>query len=93
MKRRKSFNNAYFFDTLILMYLYKKNSVSTDDTERIFGYKILDKQNVNNVVSNRNNSTSFIEKGYMNYDGNNHTLTITKKGIHKVRSWFKKTRG
>lgn len=93
MKRRKSFNNAYFFDTLILMYLYKKNSVSTDEIEGRFGYKIADKQNVNNVVSNRRNSTSFVEKGYMDYDEKSHTLTITKKGVHKVRSWFMKTRG
>ncbi len=89
---KKKFNNAYFFDTLILMYLYKKGTVSTDEMEKMFGAKFEDEQNVNNVVSNKKNSTSFIAKGFMEYDSDAHTLSITQKGKRRVRNWFSKRR-
>lgn len=92
MKIKKKFNNAYFFDTLILMYLYKKGTVSTEEIEKMFGAKFDDEQNVNNVVSNKKNSTSYINRGFMKYDEENRTLSITLKGRLKVRKWFSKRR-
>ncbi len=91
MKAKKKFNNAYFFDTLILMYLFKKGTVSTDEMEKMFGSD-RDWQNVNNVISNKKNSTSFVGGGFMEYDGEKHTLTITEKGKRRVRKWFSKRR-
>ena len=92
MKIKKQFNQNYFFDTLILMYLYKKTEVSTLDIEELFG-GVDDYQNVNNVVVNgKRNKTTFLKKGYFEYDENNHILRITNKGRHKVREWFSKRR-
>ncbi|AQW84105.1 hypothetical protein CPIN17262_0394 [Campylobacter pinnipediorum subsp. pinnipediorum] len=84
-------NQNYFFDKLILMYLYKKESISTLDIENEFG-GILDKQNVNNIISNRKNTTSYIYKGFIDYDQNKHTLTITKKGENLTEQEFSESR-
>ena len=40
----------------------------------------MDTQNVNNVISNRENKVSYISQGFIKYDETKHTLTITKKG-------------
>ena len=72
-------NENAFFDDLLLSYLYKKKKASTLDIEKKFG-DILDTQNVNNVISNRENKVSYISKGFIKYDETKHTLTITKKG-------------
>lgn len=80
-------NEFQFFQQQILQYLYKKGSVSTDEIEGLFGGDY-DWQNVNNVISNRYNGTSYIYQGYMKYDANNHILTITQKGRTFVESNF-----
>ena len=72
-------NENAFFDDLLLSYLYKKKKASTLDIENRFG-DIFDTQNVNNVISNRNNSVSYISQGYLEYDENKQILSITKKG-------------
>ena len=70
--------NAFFAD-LLLNFLYKKKKASTIDIEKKFG-DILDTQNVNNIISNRENQVSYINQGYMKYDETKQTLSITKKG-------------
>lgn len=80
-------NEFQFFQKQILQYLYKKESVSTDEIEGLFGGDY-DCQNVNNVISNRYNGTSYIYQGYMKYDSDNHILTITPKGRKFVESNF-----
>ena len=72
-------NENAFFDDFILSYLYKKGSISTLDIETEFG-NACDQQNVNNVICNRGNRTSYIRRGYMEYDDEKHTLSITEKG-------------
>lgn len=92
MKIRKRFNENYFFDTLILMYLYKKTKVSTLEIEKLFG-GVNDHQNVNNVVANgKRNNTTCIKRGLIELDEKNHLLRITQKGRHTVRKWFSKNR-
>lgn len=78
-------NEFKFFQDGILRYLYKKGTVSTDEIENLFGGDD-DVQNVNNVICNRTNGTSYIYKGYMKYDGETHTLSITKKGKNFVEN-------
>ena len=69
-------NENAFFDDLLLSYLYKKKKASTLEIENKFG-DLLDKQNVNNVISNRDNSVSYINLGYLEYDEDKKTLSIT----------------
>lgn len=52
-------NEFKFFQDEILKYLYKKGTVSTDEIENLFGGDD-DVQNVNNVICNRANGTSYI---------------------------------
>lgn len=72
-------NKFQFFQSLILHYLYTKDTVSTNEIEEKFGSNE-DIQDVNNVVCDRSNLTSYIHKGYMDYDEAKRTLTITAKG-------------
>lgn len=87
LKIKKRFNNEYFFETQLLMYLYKKEEVSTKEIEEIFGGEN-DKQVVNNVICNDKNNTSLIKRGYLQYDRNSQILTITAKGRNSVRKMF-----
>lgn len=84
-------NENAFFDELILMYLYKKEQVSTLKMENLFGGSS-DFQNVNNVVSNRTNGTSYIKVGYMEYNEKEKTLTITKEGKKFIEGKFSSSR-
>ena len=86
-----SFNNNAFFDELILMYLFKKKSVSTKRIEDLFG-DLPDFQNVNNVVSNRDRSTSYLNKGYIDYDEVMSMLKITNKGKEYIEAKFSQRR-
>lgn len=81
-------NEFKFFQDEILRYLYKKGTVSTDKIENLFGSDN-DVQNVNNVICNRANRTSYIYKGYMEYDEENRTLSITKKGKNFVENNYR----
>ncbi len=54
-------NENAFFDDLLLSFLFKKKSISTEEIEEKFG-DVFDVQNVNNIICNRNNSTSYIGK-------------------------------
>lgn len=71
-KWRLYMNQNAFFDDLLLMYLFKKGSASTNDIETHFG-DLSDGQNVNNIICNRGNSTSYINRGLIDYDENNRT--------------------
>lgn len=57
-------NENAFFDDLLLSLLYKKGSISTLYIEKEYG-NTLDVQNVNNVISNRGNTTSYIYRGFI----------------------------
>lgn len=76
-----------FFDELVLMLLYKKETLNTTKIEQLLG-GIYDFQNVNNVISNRGNQTSYIYKEYILYDENKNELTITNKGKEHIRNKF-----
>lgn len=93
MSNEKHFNENHFFDELILMYLYKKDFISTNDIEKLFGGD-KDFQNVNNVISNRNNTTSYLNNsvGYIEYDKEKNILKITDKGKKYIQEKFKKQR-
>lgn len=80
-------NEFDFFQNEILEYLYKKDTVSTDEIETLFGGQG-DCQNVNNVICNRGNSTSYIHKGYMIYNEAEHTLSITDKGKDFIKNRY-----
>lgn len=85
-------NETAFFEQLILMTLYKKGgSVSSLDIETMFGGEG-DCQNVNNVISNRKKRTSYIAKGYMGYDQQAKTISITEKGKQYIEKQFKDKR-
>ena len=84
-------NENAFFDDLLLSYLYKKKKASTLEIENKFG-DLLDKQNVNNVISNRDNSVSYINLGYLEYDEDKKTLSITSEGKKFVEEKYSKKR-
>lgn len=89
---KRVINSNFFFDTLVLMYLYKKESIETSKIEEMFGNLQTDEQRVNNIVCNRSRTTSFVSKGYIDYDENNQILQIPDKGRRIVEKWFKKNR-
>lgn len=62
----KEINQNAFFDELLVMYLYKKRTVSTLDIEELFGGEY-DFQNSNNPISNRKNKVTYINKNYIEY--------------------------
>lgn len=80
-------NEFDFFQNEILEYLYKKGTVSTNEIETLFGGQG-DWQNVNNVICNRGNSTSYIYKGYMTYNETKRTLSITDKGKDFIKNKY-----
>lgn len=80
-------NENAFFDDLLLSFLFKKKSISTEEIEEKFG-DVFDVQNVNNIICNRNNSTSYIGKGLMAYDADNRSLSITKAGENFIRDKY-----
>ncbi|MCQ2601647.1 MAG: hypothetical protein MJ184_09840 [Treponema sp.] len=84
-------NENAFFDDLLLNFLYKKKKASTIDIEKKFG-DILDTQNVNNIISNRENQVSYINQGYMKYDETKQTLSITKKGKDFIEEKYSRKR-
>ncbi|MDE7140797.1 MAG: hypothetical protein K2O09_08640 [Treponemataceae bacterium] len=84
-------NENAFFDDLLLSFLHKKKSISTTEIEKRFG-DIFDCQNVNNIICNRGNGTSYINNGLMDYDENAQVLSITKKGENFIESKYSKKR-
>lgn len=80
-------NENAFFDDLLLSFLYKKKKISTTEIEEKFG-DVLDWQNVNNIICNRYNGTSYINNGLMNYDEKTQTLSITKDGEDFIREKY-----
>lgn len=88
-------NNNAFFDELILMFLYKKGQIHTDKIESLFG-GLGDTQNVNNIISNRSNSTSYLNPDssnhYICYDDNTKILKITSSGKKYIENRFSKKR-
>lgn len=89
---KRVINNNFFFDTLVLMYLYKKGTVETSKIEEMFGDLQTDTQRVNNIVCNRNRTTSYVAVDYIKYDENKQILQITDKGRRIVEKWFKRNR-
>lgn len=84
-------NENAFFDDLLLRFLHKKKSISTTEIEKQFG-DIFDWQNVNNIICNRYNGTSYINKGLMDYDENTQILSITKKGKNFIEDEYSEKR-
>ena len=84
-------NQNAFFDDLLLMYLFKKGSASTNDIETHFG-DLSDGQNVNNIICNRGNSTSYINRGLIDYDENKQTLSITASGKKEIENKYSSRR-
>ncbi|HEB9430131.1 TPA: hypothetical protein RZK51_001663 [Campylobacter coli] len=83
----KEINQNAFFDELLVMYLYKKRTVSTLDIEELFGGEY-DFQNSNNPISNRKNKVTYINKNYIEYDENKQELKITENGKDYIRKKF-----
>ena len=79
-------NNQALYEDTILNTLYKTNSMSTKDLEAKFNF--VDPQLANNVISNRNNSTSPIAKGWIQYDEKKQTISITKAGQQEVEARY-----
>ena len=84
-------NQNAFFDDLLLMYLYKKEAVSTNDIERDFG-AFSDIQNVNNVICNCGNSISCISKGFIAYDEENQIVSIISAGKKEIEGRYSSRR-
>lgn len=84
-------NENAFFDDLLLRFLHKKKSISTTEIEKRFG-DIFDWQNVNNIICNRYNGTSYINNGLMDYDENTQMLSITKKGKNFIEDEYSEKR-
>ena len=82
-------NQMKFYSELLLHYLYKRGSISTLRTEPMFAsLKGGDEQTVNNIICNRNESTSYIKQGLLQYDEVNHILSITPKGRKEIESRY-----
>ncbi len=84
-------NQNAFFDDLLLMYLFKKDTASTNDIENYFG-DFSDGQNVNNIICNRGNSTSYINRGLIDYDEKTQTLSITAVGKQEIENRYSSRR-
>lgn len=84
-------NENAFFDDLLLRFLYKKKSISTIEIEEQFG-GVFDGQNVNNIICNRYNGTSYINNGLMDYDEESQILSITKKGKKFIEDEYSEKR-
>jgi hypothetical protein len=72
------------------MYLYKVEEYNTKKMEPLFNY--IDPQLINNVISNRNNSTSYINLGHMDYDELNQIIKITEKGKQLIEKKYSQKR-
>ncbi|MPB17238.1 hypothetical protein AAH50_003585 [Campylobacter lari] len=83
----REINQNAFFDELLVIYLYKKGTVSTRDIENLFGNEY-DFQNSNNPISNRGNKVTYINKDYIEYDEIARELKITEKGREYIRNKF-----
>ena len=86
-----AFNNQAYYEDFFLNFLYKKDSFNTEEMEPLFDS--IDPQLTNNVISNRTNSTSYIAKGYMEYDDKSKVIQITDAGRKKVEAAYSKKRG
>lgn len=84
-------NENAFFDDLLLRFLYKKKSISMYEIEEQFG-GVFDGQNVNNIICNRYNGTSYINKGLMDYDEDSQILSITRKGKKFIENEYSENR-
>ena len=80
-----------FYAEFLLLFLYKFEEIGTTDTNKLlYGYKL--HQYIDNIVSNRKRSTSFIKQGYLEYseNGNGSRLKITEKGKEYLEEYLKK---
>ena len=71
-------NSAWFYESTLLHILYMYGSISSEDLEGFFNYH--HGQNINNIISNRSDSTSLFSKKYMKYDEDKREISITSEG-------------
>lgn len=71
-------NNVWFYESTLLHILYMYGSISSENLEGFFNYH--HGQNINNIISDRSNSTSLFYKGYMKYDEDKREISITSEG-------------
>ncbi|MEI0559954.1 hypothetical protein R4L22_00035 [Brachyspira pilosicoli] len=79
-------NKQHFYEDTILNLLYSHNApISTNDFHAIFGNY---EQEAHNMISNRYEETNFINRGYIEYNEKNQTISITELGRHYVESKY-----
>lgn len=71
-------NSNWFYESTLLHILYMYGSISSEDLEGFFNYH--HGQNINNIISNRSNSTSLFSEKYMKYDEDKREISITSEG-------------
>lgn len=71
-------NSNWFYESTLLHILYMYGSISSEDLEGFFNYH--HGQNINNIISDRSNSTSLFSKKYMKYDEDKREISITAEG-------------
>lgn len=71
-------NSVWFYESTLLHILYMYGSISSEDLEGFFNYHHV--QRINNIISDRSNSTSFFSKKYMKYDKDKREISITSEG-------------
>lgn len=79
-------NNQAMYEDTMLNLLSKIGSISTDDIEPLFNK--VDPQLANNIICNRTKSTSYIKNGFMDYDEQTKTLSITDEGRKYVEEKY-----
>jgi len=77
-------NQNHFYDETLLHLLYIfHEGLSTEDIEPFLNWK--HPQNINNVISNRNNKTSYLYKNRLiEYDGASRRVCITRAGKEMI---------
>lgn len=83
-------NNQDYYENTLLHFLYKIKTISTVEIESLFNK--VDPQLVNNVISNRTRSTSYILNGLLAYDSTMQTLSITDTGIKEIEARYSQKR-
>lgn len=80
-------NHQFFYEEFFLMFLYKVREVNTNQMEPIL--EKTDEQLINNIICNRNNSTSPIKRKLLEYDEDYQILKITHEGDLYIENKFK----
>lgn len=73
-----TFNRQWFYEEALLHMLYMYDIVSTQELEEFFNKDHY--QRINNIISNRHESTNYIFRGYMEYNKDRREISITEKG-------------